>query len=497
MPESALLEAALRYQALGWSVIPVHRVRDGRCSCGRDSCESPGKHPMVNWLKYQRERADEAELRRWWSRWPWANIGVVTGRVSGIIAADIDARRADPGEVIRQVWGGWPDTPIGLTGGGGYHIIHAHPGTEVPNAADLIRGLDLRGDGGFIVVPPSVHPSGREYQWEVGHAPWELAPTPVPERLARLLRFRGSGLARPVEIDEVLLGEAEIVEGQRNDTLTRVAGKLFGQGESYDVVLSVLLEINQRQCRPPLPDREVETIARSIWRRELRKRQARELVGEGRALVVEGVLTPEEQEASLQAIWERLGLTKPVKSLVRYQTSERVVYVLTLGDGERVNLGEDLLAQAAVRRAVYNRTSVLLHRLSQAEWERLMGQLGPLIVNEEAEPPPAELVEEWFRQYCERYQPEEYEDPDRREEALRDGLPVIYQGNVWVRPSKFLRFVEDIQGYKLNMSTLLRYMREAGWRKGWLYIRPNPSAPHSGLTRKAWYRKWQPEEGLP
>lgn len=179
--------AAFTYRGLGWAVIPAHTPSEAGCSCGRADCPSPGKHPRVRWQSYSVCGPGPAEIRGWWRRWPDANVSVVTGRVSGVAVLDIDPRSGGEAALaaFEARWGPLPSTCETLTGGGGRHIWLDLIGTGLPSAV-LARGLDLKGEGGTVVVPPSLHASGRRYTWGEGRAPWETAPAPIPEWLVSL-----------------------------------------------------------------------------------------------------------------------------------------------------------------------------------------------------------------------------------------------------------------------------------------------------------------------
>jgi hypothetical protein len=157
------LKFALDYLARGWSVIPL-RPRDK-------------KPALASWKEYQTRRPTEEEVRSWWQRWPDANIGIATGAVSGIIVLDVDGE--DGRRSLEEIAGGnIPRTPHTNTGKG-RHYLFRHPGGEWRNFAGKLPGLDFRGDGGYIVAPPSVHPSGRRYEWELGPDEAELADPPA------------------------------------------------------------------------------------------------------------------------------------------------------------------------------------------------------------------------------------------------------------------------------------------------------------------------------
>ena len=181
--------AALEAVARGWSVVPMHTATTGRCSCGDPSCPAPGKHTHGPWKERMRDVADVEQVRRWWRRWPDANVGVVTGAVSGLVVLDVDPRHGG-GEslaALEGVNGDVPHTVESLTGGGGQHLYFRHPGTFVP-CRSIAPGLDIKGDGGLVVSPPSEHVSGRIYHWESGCAPGEVSLADLPRWLQAMVQ---------------------------------------------------------------------------------------------------------------------------------------------------------------------------------------------------------------------------------------------------------------------------------------------------------------------
>lgn len=162
-------EAALTYiRRKGWPLFPVYEP-DGRggCACGNAQCASPAKHPRVKHGVLE-ATTNEARILDWWNRWPESNIGIATGLVSKIIVLDIDPARG--GEVsladLEAKRGRFAPTLECATGGGGRHLYFLHPGDKpMKNRVDLLPGIDIRGDGGYVVAPPSVHISGGLYKW--------------------------------------------------------------------------------------------------------------------------------------------------------------------------------------------------------------------------------------------------------------------------------------------------------------------------------------------
>lgn len=243
------LDAALRYASRGWAVFPVHTMRGDRCSCGHwKACDSPGKHPRTpNGLK----DASTAEnvLRSWWKQWPDANVAIVTGAVSGLVVIDIDGDvgRLSLDELV-ATRGPLPVTLEAQTGGHGRHLLFVHPGEEIRNSAGSKLGpcLDVRGDGGYIVAAPSLHKSGRLYEWvdfsaDLAEMPAWLVerlrkPVPSPAPMAAaVLRPDAPGTAYVLEaVAREVAALRSTGQGGRNDQLNRSAfnlGQLVAGGE--------------------------------------------------------------------------------------------------------------------------------------------------------------------------------------------------------------------------------------------------------------------------
>lgn len=252
---SAARSWAERYLALGWSVIPL----------GRD------KRPLIRWEPYQQRRPTPEELVEWRRRFPGANIGIVTGAVSGLVVLDEDGPEAQEALRGRAL----PPTPTVRTGKG-YHRYFAHPGRPVGNAVRLVVGLDVRADGGYVMAPPSLHPSGRRYEWVDGLSPWDVPLAPLPGWVLELLdsrapQQRDTPQGHPPEWWRRLVADGA-VEGTRNNTIAALAGHLLRRHVDPYVVLELCRAWNLVRCRPVLPDREVVKTVDSIAGRELRRR---------------------------------------------------------------------------------------------------------------------------------------------------------------------------------------------------------------------------------
>jgi hypothetical protein len=225
-------------------------------------CEPHGKRPLT--LHGVNDATSSPDtIRGWWSRWPDANIGVATGRVSGLVVLDVDPRNGGAESLARlqTEHGSLPRTPTALTGGGGAHYLFAHPGAgevRCRNGLPGYPGIDLKGDGGYVVAPPSTHPTGRPYSWQVTPVG---PPAPCPLWLIELATARSNGGGGPH-----WERSGTLCEGERNDALASLAGHLRRPGLEPDEIADALRAANARRCQPPLADAEVQKIAQSIGR---------------------------------------------------------------------------------------------------------------------------------------------------------------------------------------------------------------------------------------
>lgn len=266
---TTLRDAALAYGKRGWSVLPLHGIRsDGTCTCSKPDCKSPGKHPRTpNGLNDASK--DPQRVNAWWRRWPHANIGIRTGRESGLVVLDVDPRHGGDNTLqdLERARSPLPDTVEAITGGGGQHLFFQHPGRQVRTSAGQPGpGLDVRGDGGYVVAPPSMHLHGRRYEWKDSHHPDAVDLAELPAWLSDRVRvpkarkdigIKTSGASRETE---------KIPEGVRNHTLASLAGSMRRGALSEPAIRAALLAENNTRCVPPLPEDEVVRIAASISR---------------------------------------------------------------------------------------------------------------------------------------------------------------------------------------------------------------------------------------
>jgi hypothetical protein len=230
-----LLTAAVDYATRGWRVFPLYEPLAGTsCSCGKPECPSAGKHPRTsNGLKDG--TINKEKIREWWGVWPDANIGIVTGAASGLVVFDVDRP-----ELLTD----WQDATLAVKTGKGRHFyFQLAEGARVHSSAGKLgAGLDVRGDGAYVVAPPSRHANGTTYEWINPNAEMEIAPP-------------------------WLLAADPIPQGERNSALFKMAAAARGSGKDLATTERELSLINRLRCSPPLGEPEVCAIAEGVFER--------------------------------------------------------------------------------------------------------------------------------------------------------------------------------------------------------------------------------------
>lgn len=256
-----LMKEAKRYAERGWQVFPLHSARGGRCSCKRADCTSVGKHPRTR-SGMKEATTDLAKIQEWWQSWPDANIGIRTGRESGIVVVDLDNGDDKRGEAnFKRLAAseGEAVTTLAARTGRGRHLFFQYPNFTVKNSAGSIAaGVDMRGDGGYVVAAPSIHQTGTQYAWENSEQAIAELPDWLQARMAEGAKPSRAESSAIASIPEV------IPEGIRNHTLYRLGCSLRGQlAMDYTEISQRLLLYNQAKCIPPLSEDEVLRIAAS------------------------------------------------------------------------------------------------------------------------------------------------------------------------------------------------------------------------------------------
>jgi len=233
-----LLDAALNYLRQGLSVIPIIPI---------------DKRPLVPWEQFQKRRATEEEIRAWWAEHPGANIGILTGEVSRLVVVDIDSVEAKENLKDRLNRYDLNAVPRSRTGRG-WQLFFKPPRLPIPNRTAILPNVDVRGEGGYIVAPPSLHRSGKTYKWEV---PLDGEPPQMPLELFMLIslparneRVREHGDLQRFDTAQALAG---MPEGQRDENLFRLACKLRNADVPQDMAERLIQEAAQN-CQPPFPE---------------------------------------------------------------------------------------------------------------------------------------------------------------------------------------------------------------------------------------------------
>lgn len=217
-PVHLMAASAMAYaEKFGWQVFPVFQItRNGVCACGRAQCKRPGKHPIGAAVPRGLKDAsrDPAIVRKWWKEYPQANIGIPTGAISGFSVLDVDMDKGGEDSLfsLEQDHGKLPETVIQLTGGGGYHYLFKVPfGVKIKNSVESLgAGLDIRGDGGYIVGAPSNHIRGREYAWEASCHPKDTEIADMPGWLLERVRDQPKATKAEPEKGGVILPPSDV-----------------------------------------------------------------------------------------------------------------------------------------------------------------------------------------------------------------------------------------------------------------------------------------------
>jgi Bifunctional DNA primase/polymerase, N-terminal/Primase C terminal 1 (PriCT-1) len=251
----SLLENALCLASRGLHVFP---------------CKPREKKPAL-WNGLKGATTDSNIIAGWW-RTSDFNIGLATGERSGVFVVDIDGTDAEAELTkLESKHGALPRTVESKTARG-RHLFFSYPHRGIRNSAGKIApGIDVRGDGGYVLAPPSVHPSGKIYEWSVENAgAFAAAPNWLVSAAAKPSAANGAAVAVPAtEWQELIKGAAE---GTRDNTITRLAGYLLCRRVDPVMALALLQSWNATSCAPPLPDEDVARIVNSIAGKELRRR---------------------------------------------------------------------------------------------------------------------------------------------------------------------------------------------------------------------------------
>lgn len=241
----SMYDAAIEYAKKGFAVFPL-KYRD-KVPLTRNGCKDA--------------TTDAAQIKAWWQQYPNANIGLATGSVSQnifVIDLDIDEDRGIDGYHSLEDWqrehGDFPETWTAITGRGGYHLYYRGNG-KIKNRAGIIDGVDIRGNGGYVVAPPSIHKNGNRYEWEYSPDEFELAK--ADNNVMYFLNHDDHRQSASFTMPNI------VSAGQRNQMLFRFACMMQAKGASDQSVFAATMAENESSCSPPLTEQEVRIIVSS------------------------------------------------------------------------------------------------------------------------------------------------------------------------------------------------------------------------------------------
>lgn len=212
---------------------------------------------------------DLEQITKWWTGSYLYNIAIATG--SGLVVLDVDIDH-DSGKYgdetladLEQQYGPLPDTWMCLTGGGGIHYYFSCDDPALTVGTSFAPNLDYRGNGGYVIAPPSVHQNGRTYKWKAAHTPTNCALAPLPGWLHNLM-LQGRQKDKPITVKPTTEAPEKVTEGSRNAEMFKLASSLRAKGLTVEEITAAMMEANKARCSPPLSDSEIKTICNSAGR---------------------------------------------------------------------------------------------------------------------------------------------------------------------------------------------------------------------------------------
>ena len=246
--KDTMLNAALNYAEHGLAVFPL---------------EAQGKKPITK-HGLKDASTDPDKIREMFAAHPYSNIGMACGSQSGgiiVVDIDVDEEKDKNGNDSLKEWehehGALPDTAMTLTGRGGNHYLYRSAGDTKSRIA-CKEGIDIRADGGYIVLPPSIHPNGAQYAWE-----YELTDFGIMEANQSVIDLMNEG----VEPGKEFKVPDKIEPGSRNDIIYKLACSMQARGNGDKAILAAAKAENLERCDPPLDDEEVEKTVSSALRK--------------------------------------------------------------------------------------------------------------------------------------------------------------------------------------------------------------------------------------
>lgn len=442
------------YRRLGWSTIPA---------------DVGAKRPPGTWKKYQEKFPTDEEIEKWTRDADEQlagipQIGIVTGSLSGLVVLDVDTPEGH--RWLKEHGCFIPPTPTVCTSPGDgqdphtqhHHYYFRHPGeVQIPNKTKgswPLVGCDLRGDGGYVVAPPSMHVSGEyRYEWVFSLGP-EVEVAEMPDWLKR-----ACGILTVVKIyaedqlpkDQLEQDELGVAQGGRNSAAARLVGHWLATGKSDAEVLALALAWNLRNA-PPLPERELRAVVASIADREMRSRTARARREPPPEHSPERVPWHEERRGMLRALSAKLGIN--VEDIEKVTGSDPIWY-LYFGNNVYASLNsQELCTNQRFNIKIFSQTGVMLPPIpnKKGEWSEICQLISNAAEWKEGSDESTVLgaTRVATEDYLVSFRPEVWEESSRPP----INYPFTHQGQTFVFLSHLLSYLQNNKGMKLNIREL-------------------------------------------
>jgi len=448
--DRSMLAHALSYAERGFSVVPVHSAASGKCSCGNNKCESPGKHPRINWKNQSQVALTAEKLRQYWRAHPDSNIGIVTGHVSELVVIDIDG---DDGiEALRTIGLDIDDieAPIVQSGGGGLHIYCQYPEMSgLATRAGVLPSVDIRADGGLIIAPPSIHPSGSPYEWIDGMTLDDLPLADLDLSWATTAHNNGTNgkvhhKAEDYTWFEELLTMG-VSEGARNQNATRLAGRMLGMGHTENETLLWLQGWNLAND-PPLSRRELETIVGSISRLEYEDES----------------LDRSERLRKINDILRKVELEDAIRI-----TGDDPHYVVRFREGVMHITSEQLLSGRQFQAAVLRATNQVIKEFGPRHHPR-QDEIAKMIIDvcrDEDAGPEATALGDLDLLMADFLDSQRIQTLETLDEVPKHGCFHLTGGSVWIGLGEFVDWANNKAGHKMARPQTAQQLKRMGWRR--------------------------------
>ncbi len=335
-----IYDAACEYLGEEFSVIPVNPKT---------------KKPLINWKKYQKQLPTEEELETWWKTWPKANVAIVTGELSGLAVIDADSLTG-----CNWVTDNVEKTTVyAKTSEGRFHSYFKYPDDiEIKNAVRIAPDVDIRGEGGYVVAPPSIHATGHKYEWVLTEGSWSWSGlttyTPVKEKNKKILNTRQGDKKGNLNINLGMTKASPINvgvgKGSRNNTLARLSGQWFARDLDFEESFCLAENWNLKN-NPPLSDKELLITMRSIFKTH-------------RQSIISNPETPElkaeslEEEDGLEISKELLNPGGILQELMEYIDSNASASIPLFSLGSALSflgaiVGQKVMTESGLRTNLY------------------------------------------------------------------------------------------------------------------------------------------------